>query len=114
MKVNNTIPVLKMSDLMDGVLGFFKYLLQKIRLALLLIILGLGFSLGFYLMQTPKYAGKVSFILEEKSGGMGGGIWFLGGGGFGGGNSSDSGSSGSDFGGFGGGCFGGGGSGGDW
>ncbi len=74
MKVNNTIPVLKMSDLMDGVLGFFKYLLQKIRLALLLIILGLGFSLGFYLMQTPKYAGKVSFILEEKSGGMGGGI----------------------------------------
>ncbi|TAG31667.1 MAG: hypothetical protein EAZ35_03175 [Sphingobacteriia bacterium] len=74
MKSNNTIPVLKMSDLMDGVLDFFKYLLQKIRLALLLIILGLGFSLGFYLMQQPKYAGKVSFILEEKSGGMGGGI----------------------------------------
>ncbi|MDP1842091.1 MAG: hypothetical protein Q8K64_01635 [Sediminibacterium sp.] len=74
MSNNNTIPTLNMNDLINGVLHFIGFLLSKIKLALVLVIIGLGIAFIYNLIQEPKYAAKVSFILEEKSSGMGGSL----------------------------------------
>jgi uncharacterized protein involved in exopolysaccharide biosynthesis len=74
MEKNNAVPVLKMNDLLDEVKAFFLYLLSKIKLFLVLVVLGLALAFIYSLIQQPKFEGKASFILEEKSGSMGGGI----------------------------------------
>lgn len=71
---NNTIPTLQMGELFDGLISFGKYLLTQIKLSLVLVLIGLLAGTAYYFIQEPKYAGTVSFILEEKSGGMGGGL----------------------------------------
>jgi uncharacterized protein involved in exopolysaccharide biosynthesis len=68
------IPIIKMASVLDEVKAFVQYLFSQIKLFLVLIVAGLLLGLGYYFWQKPQYVGKASFILEEKSGGMGGGI----------------------------------------
>jgi len=68
------IPIIKMASVLDEVKAFVQYLFSQIKLFLVLIVAGLILGLGYYFWQKPQYVGKASFILEEKSGGMGGGI----------------------------------------
>lgn len=63
-----------MASVLDEVKAFVQYLFSQIKLFLVLIVAGLLLGLGYYFWQKPQYVGKASFILEEKSGGMGGGI----------------------------------------
>lgn len=63
-----------MASVLDEVKAFVQYLFSQIKLFLVLIVAGLILGLGYYFWQKPQYVGKASFILEEKSGGMGGGI----------------------------------------
>jgi hypothetical protein len=74
MQPNNTIPTIKVSDLMDELQSFFGYLLSKTKLLLLMIFLGLVIAFIYSLIQQPRFEAKASFILEEKSGGMAGGL----------------------------------------
>ena len=68
------IPIIKMTSVLDEVKAFIVYLLSQIKLFLVMIVAGLIIGLGYYFWQKPQYIGKASFILEEKSGGMGGGL----------------------------------------
>ncbi len=74
MQPNNTVPTLKVNDVMDELQAFLVYLLSKAKLFLGLMALGLLLAFVYSLIQQPKFEAKASFILEEKSGGMGGGL----------------------------------------
>jgi uncharacterized protein involved in exopolysaccharide biosynthesis len=74
MQSDNKVPILKVNDVMNEVQAFFKYLLSKLKLFLGLMALGLVLAFVYSLIQQPKFEAKASFILEEKSGGMGGGL----------------------------------------
>jgi len=68
------IPTLKMASVLDELKAFLLYLFSQAKLFLVMIIAGLIIGVGYYFWQKPKYIGKASFILEEKSGGMGSGL----------------------------------------
>lgn len=68
------IPTLSMGDVLKGISDFFGYLRSKALQALVLMAVGGIITSAYYLIQKPKYEGTVSFILEEKSSGMGGGL----------------------------------------
>ncbi len=74
MKPDNTVPILKVNDIMDELQVFAKYLVSKAKMFLLFMAIGLVVAFIYSLMQKPKFTAKASFILEEKSGGMGGGL----------------------------------------
>lgn len=63
-----------MTDLLDAFSRFMVYLLNRWKQGLLLMVLGAGLAMVYALMQPPKYEGRVTFILEEKSGSIGGGL----------------------------------------
>jgi len=65
---------IKMTDLLDAFSRFMIYLLSRWKRGILFIVLGLVLAFVYSLLQPPKYEGKVTFILEEKSGSMGGGL----------------------------------------
>lgn len=67
------MPTLKMSDLIDGIVGFIKTFFATWKQAFLLMIVCCAFTTAYYFIQKPKYEGAASFILEEKSS-MGGGL----------------------------------------
>lgn len=69
-----TMSTVKMSELIDGAIRFSKFVFTKLRLAIVLMIACIGIAFLWSLIQKPKFEGKVSFILEEKSGGMGAGL----------------------------------------
>jgi uncharacterized protein involved in exopolysaccharide biosynthesis len=71
---NNSESILKMGDLIDGVLDFIKALFASWKQALLLVIVCCIFSTTYYFIQKPKYEGSASFILEEKNSSMGGSL----------------------------------------
>jgi uncharacterized protein involved in exopolysaccharide biosynthesis len=71
---NNSESILKMGDLIDGVLDFIKALFASWKQALLLVIVCCIFSTTYYFIQKPKYEGSTSFILEEKNSSMGGSL----------------------------------------
>lgn len=64
----------KMSEIIDALGRFMQYLLAGWKRGVLLMVLGIVLALGYYWLQPIKYEGKVTFILEEKSGAMGGGL----------------------------------------
>ena len=64
----------KLADVLDSLIRFLAYLVRNSKLAVLLIAITSTISLGYYFLQKPAYEGTVTFILEEKSGGMGGGL----------------------------------------
>lgn len=74
MQPDNKVPTLKVNDVMDEVQAFLQYLISKAKLLLGLMALGLLLAFVYSLIQQPKFEAKASFILEEKSGGMGGGL----------------------------------------
>ena len=63
-----------MSDLISGIVDFFKALLGAWKLALLLVVFCCTISTLYWFIQKPKYEASASFILEEKSAGIGGGL----------------------------------------
>lgn len=65
---------IKMTDLLDALSRYMIYLVGRWKQGVLLVILGAGLAIVYTLFQAPKYVGKVTFILEEKSGGMSGGL----------------------------------------
>ncbi len=70
---NNTVSTLKMSDLIDGLVGFINALFASWKQAMLVILACCIVTSAYYFIQKPKYEGTASFILEEKSS-MGGGL----------------------------------------
>lgn len=65
---------IKMTDLLDALTQYMRYLAGRWKQGVLLVILGAGLAFVYSLLQAPEYVGKVTFILEEKSGGMSGGF----------------------------------------
>lgn len=60
---------------LSGVLAdFINDLVQGYRRFLVLVAVAVLFATGYYFWQTPAYEAKVSFILEEKSGGLASGL----------------------------------------
>ncbi len=70
----NNVPILKMNDVFEEIQSFFSYLLSKVKLFLIMMAIGLLIAFIYSLIQKPKFQAKATFILEEKSSGMGGGI----------------------------------------
>ncbi len=71
---DSTIQTIKMSELINSSTQFIKSYFQQWKLILLLILLGLIISIGYYFIQKPKYEAEATFVLEEKSQGLGGGL----------------------------------------
>lgn len=65
---------IKMTDLLDAFSRYMTYLAGRWKQGIVWVLLGAGLAIGYSFFQTPKYVGKVTFILEEKSGGMSGGL----------------------------------------
>lgn len=63
-----------LKDLILQGVFWFKYLLSKWKLILLVGIIGGVAGLGYSLINKPKYNAKVTFALEEKAAGGGGGL----------------------------------------
>jgi len=73
MENNQTIPTIKMSDVLEELVHFFQFTLTKIRATLVLLMITTVIALAYYYMQKPAYQASTTFILEEKSS-MGGGL----------------------------------------
>jgi uncharacterized protein involved in exopolysaccharide biosynthesis len=71
---NNTVSILKMSDLIDGLVGFIKALFASWKQAFLLIVICCALTTVYYFIQKPKFEGTASFILEEKGSSVGGSL----------------------------------------
>lgn len=71
---NSQNPTLNFGDLSDAIVDFLKALLASWKLALILFVSAGILATTFFFIQTPKYEGKVSFILEEKGSSVGGGL----------------------------------------
>ena len=65
MEKNNTVPTLKVNDVMDELQAFLVYLLSKAKLFLGLMALGLVLAFVYSLIQQPKFEAKASFITIE-------------------------------------------------
>jgi uncharacterized protein involved in exopolysaccharide biosynthesis len=71
---DDQIKTVKMAELMDAVKHFITYLLRNIKWLLLTVVFTTVISIAFFFTQKPAYKGTVTFILEEKSSGMSGGL----------------------------------------
>jgi len=69
-----TIQTIKMSELINSSTQFIKSYFQQWKRILLLLIVGFILSIGYYFIQKPKYEAEATFVLEEKSQGLGGGL----------------------------------------
>jgi len=67
------VPTLSMNDLLNEIGAFLRYLLGKTKLFVTCMLAGLLLAGAYAFLQGPKFEGKASFILEEKSS-MGGGL----------------------------------------
>ncbi len=65
---------IKMSEIMDALWRLGHHLMTGWKRGVLLMVLGAVLAGVYYWIQPVKYEGKVTFILEEKSAGMGGGL----------------------------------------
>ena len=74
MENKNTTSILKMDDVVNGVVDFFRFMLTKKVIAFLLILCFTILTSIYYFLQKPKYEASTSFILEEKTSSMGGGL----------------------------------------
>jgi hypothetical protein len=64
----------KLEDVFDSMKRFMGFFLRSIKLVILFVVLGIGLSLAYFAIQKPSYEATVTFILEEKSSGMSGGL----------------------------------------
>jgi uncharacterized protein involved in exopolysaccharide biosynthesis len=74
MQPSNHVPTLKVNDVINELQAFLVYLLSKGKMFFIWMALGLIASFVYSLFQQPKFEAKASFILEEKTGGVGGGL----------------------------------------
>lgn len=75
MKENNTVPTMQLVDMFDAVTAFLSYVRSKIKWLIYILLILISFSLVYYFfLQKPKYEASTTFILEEKSSSMGGGL----------------------------------------
>lgn len=65
---------LRLADFFDSLQGGLVFLLKGYRQWLWLTLVAIGLALAFHFWQKPSYEGRVSFILEEKTSGLGGGL----------------------------------------
>lgn len=73
MENNQTIPTIKMNDVLEEVIHFVQFTLTKLRATLALLIITTLIALAYYYMQKPTFQASTTFIMEEKSS-MGGGL----------------------------------------
>lgn len=73
MENNQTIPTIKMNDVLEEVIHFFQFTLTKLKATIALLIFTTLIALAYYYTHKPTYQASTTFILEEKSG-MGGGL----------------------------------------
>jgi hypothetical protein len=64
----------KMSEILDALGRFLGYLRVHLFKGLLIVVIGALLGLVYAWVEKPAYKGKVSFILDEKSSGMAGGL----------------------------------------
>ncbi len=64
----------KMSEILDALGRFLGYLVAGWKRGVLLMVLGAVLAGAYYWLQPVKYNGEVTFILEEKSASMSGGL----------------------------------------
>jgi uncharacterized protein involved in exopolysaccharide biosynthesis len=74
MATKEQIKTVKLADVLDSIGRFLLYLVHNIKLVLLLVICTTALAIAYYFFQKPAYEGKVTFILEEKTPGMAGGL----------------------------------------
>lgn len=65
---------LRLGDLIDSSKDIVLFLIKGYRQLALLFVITCIPALGYYFWQRPSYEGRVSFILEEKSSGLSGGL----------------------------------------
>ena len=63
---------ISLSELIDKLKSFFKFLKSKWLSLCLAGLIGGLLGLGYYYIQTPKYTAECTFVLDEKSSGAGG------------------------------------------
>lgn len=73
MENNQSIPTIKMNDVLEEVIHFLRFTLSKIKVTVILAIVTTVIALLYYFMQKPVYQASTTFILEEKSS-VGGGL----------------------------------------
>lgn len=64
----------KLSDLVDSVKRFIAHFFRSFKLILAIVLVTSTLALTYSFLQKPSYEGAVTFILEEKSSGMSGGL----------------------------------------
>lgn len=74
MENKNIGSTLKMDDLLNAVYDFFRFMLVKKKLAFVLVTIFICLTTIYFFIQKPKYEAATSFILEEKSSSLGGGL----------------------------------------
>lgn len=75
MKENNSISTMQIADLFDAVAIFFSYVKTKLLWLLYTLLFIVSCSLVYYfVLQKPKYEAITTFILEEKTSAVGGGL----------------------------------------
>lgn len=74
MPTANSIKTISLDEVLKGMRSFLRYLLGSVRMILLIVLCTTLLAVGYYFVQKPSYEGNVTFILEEKSGGIPGGL----------------------------------------
>lgn len=74
MPSSSSVPKLKVDDVLTELQAFLVFLFSKKKLFFVCIILGLITAFIYSIFQQPKFEAKASFILEEKTGGVGAGL----------------------------------------
>ena len=74
MQTSNNVPTLKVNDVINELQAFLIYLFSKGKMFFIWMALGVIAAFVYSLFQQPKFEAKASFILEEKTGGVGGGL----------------------------------------
>lgn len=65
---------IRMADILEGLSRAFHFTVKQWKWALVSVLVGILIALGYGWLQEPKYEAKVTFILEEKSSGIGGSL----------------------------------------
>jgi hypothetical protein len=72
--ISEQTKTIKLADVLESFKRFLVYLVQNIKMALLFVVITTAISVAYYFTLKPAYEGTVTFILEEKSSGMSGGL----------------------------------------
>ena len=68
----NQIKTVSLAEVLEGISSFFSYVISRLKLILFVVIALVLVATGYYFIQKPAYEGTITFILEEKTSGLGG------------------------------------------